>query len=150
VREVLEETGLLIKDDTVRFLTATNDIMASEHKHYVTIFMGCRPKSDGLEPRVGLNSCTFADGKCNIGRASADVRQVMEPEKCERWEWVTWQDMRRWAEVQMRQQDEDAAADESGRNSSAQVENRQLFLPLLSLLRQQSALDPGQSYELKP
>jgi 8-oxo-dGTP diphosphatase len=38
-REVLEETGLHVKADNVRFLTATNDVMASELKHYVAIFM---------------------------------------------------------------------------------------------------------------
>lgn len=74
----------------------------------------------------------------------------MEPDKCEKWEWVTWQNVRHWAEVQVRQQDDDADADESGRNSSTQRESRQLFLPLLSLLRQRSAMDPGQSYGLKP
>lgn len=37
-REVLEETGLAVRD--VRFLTATNSVMVEERKHYVTIFMG--------------------------------------------------------------------------------------------------------------
>ena len=53
MREVLEETGLQVKDDRVHFLTATNDIMPSEHKHYVTIFVACRPESEDLEPKVG-------------------------------------------------------------------------------------------------
>lgn len=57
MREVFEETGLQVKADTVRFMTATNDVMASEHKHYVTIFMGCRPEVTGLEPRVRTKSC---------------------------------------------------------------------------------------------
>ncbi|TKA73727.1 hypothetical protein B0A49_03174 [Cryomyces minteri] len=39
-REVLEETGLTVSD--TRFLTATNDLMEAEGKHYVTIFMGCK------------------------------------------------------------------------------------------------------------
>jgi 8-oxo-dGTP diphosphatase len=69
----------------------------------------------------------------------------MEPEKCERWEWVTWQDLRRWAEAQMCQQDGIA---ESSATSSVSLEIRQLFLPLLSLLRERSGMDPGKSYEL--
>jgi 8-oxo-dGTP diphosphatase len=72
VREILEETGLQIKGDNVRFLTATNDVMASEHKHYVTIFVGCRPESGGLEPRVRTNSSAKADEECNVQRATAD------------------------------------------------------------------------------
>ncbi|KAL8672705.1 MAG: hypothetical protein Q9168_002830 [Polycauliona sp. 1 TL-2023] len=36
-REVLEETGLKIKD--MRFLTTTNDFMPDEGRHYVTLFM---------------------------------------------------------------------------------------------------------------
>ncbi|KAE9395847.1 hypothetical protein BT96DRAFT_1021756 [Gymnopus androsaceus JB14] len=36
-REVLEETNITIKN--VRFLTATNDVMAAEGKHYVTVWV---------------------------------------------------------------------------------------------------------------
>lgn len=35
-RETLEETGL--KVSKVRFLTATNDILPADNKHYITIF----------------------------------------------------------------------------------------------------------------
>jgi ADP-ribose pyrophosphatase YjhB (NUDIX family) len=63
MREVLEETDLQVKDDSVRFLTATNDVMPSEHKHYVTIFMACRPESEDLEPKVGIVSCARAGGR---------------------------------------------------------------------------------------
>ena len=52
MREVLEETGLAVKHDSVRFLTATNDVMQPERKHYVTVFMGCRPEQEDLEPKV--------------------------------------------------------------------------------------------------
>jgi 8-oxo-dGTP diphosphatase len=71
MREVLEETGLQVKEDSVRFLTATNDIMLSEHKHYVTIFMACRPESEDPEPKVGIVSCARAGGECNF---SADLQ----------------------------------------------------------------------------
>ncbi|GAA5862212.1 hypothetical protein JCM3774_004825 [Rhodotorula dairenensis] len=67
-REVLEETGLVIAEPDVRFLTATNDIFATDKKHYITLFMACRVPADA-EPAV------------------------CEPEKCERWEWHSWQDL---------------------------------------------------------
>lgn len=61
-RETMEETGIEIKN--IRFAIATNDIFPVEGKHYITIFM-------------------VADYD------SGDV-QVMEPEKCEQWDWFDW------------------------------------------------------------
>lgn len=49
-REILEETGLAVRD--VRFLTATNDVFAAEKKHYVTIFMACCTVDDDPLPQV--------------------------------------------------------------------------------------------------
>jgi 8-oxo-dGTP diphosphatase len=62
-REVLEETGMQLTSAT--FITATNDIHAEE-KHYITIWMRC--EADG-EPRN------------------------MEPDRCEGWEWFTWDEL---------------------------------------------------------
>ncbi|KAJ5129285.1 uncharacterized protein N7515_005324 [Penicillium bovifimosum] len=94
MRETLEETGLQISD--VRFLTATNSIMAAEKKHYVTVFMGgiCE---EGVEP------------------------QTLEPEKCESWEWISWDAMRAYGEEEM-----------EGDGSRGM----KLFMPLLDLFRQ--------------
>ena len=50
VREIMEEAGLAIGN--VRFLTATNDVMVSENKHYITIFMGCTIIGAKKEPVV--------------------------------------------------------------------------------------------------
>jgi 8-oxo-dGTP diphosphatase len=61
-RETLEETDLQIKN--IRFATATNDIFSLEGKHYVTIIMLADYDSGNLK--------------------------VMEPEKCETWEWFDW------------------------------------------------------------
>jgi 8-oxo-dGTP diphosphatase len=61
-REVLEESGLKIKD--IRMGAFTNDIFEKEGKHYVTLFV----VSD-----------------YDSGEAS-----VMEPHKCERWGWFKW------------------------------------------------------------
>jgi 8-oxo-dGTP diphosphatase len=62
IRETLEETGLKIKN--IHFVTATNDIFSVEKKHYVTIFMKADYESGELK--------------------------IMEPEKCEQWEWFDW------------------------------------------------------------
>lgn len=65
VRETMEETGLTIKN--IRFGTVSNDIFASEEKHYITIFMLADYDSGELA--------------------------VMEPDKCEKWEWFDWDDL---------------------------------------------------------
>jgi len=61
VREVKEETNLNVKN--VKFYTCTNDYFEQEHKHYVTIFMQCELEDESAEA------------------------VVMEPEKCECWNW---------------------------------------------------------------
>lgn len=59
-RETLEETGLELGD--IEFADITNDIY-TDTKHYVTIFM----KAD------------YIDGE----------PQLLEPQKCTKWEWFT-------------------------------------------------------------
>lgn len=61
-REVAEETGTTIKQ--IHFITATNDIFVDEGKHYITIFMCAQHK--------------------------AGVPKILEPNKCETWEWFSW------------------------------------------------------------
>lgn len=64
-RETLEETGLEI---SVRGLgTVTNDIFASDNKHYITILM----VTDYLRGEP----------------------QLLEPEKCTEWRWCAWEDL---------------------------------------------------------
>ncbi|KAL5339817.1 NUDIX hydrolase domain-like protein [Aspergillus crustosus] len=67
-RETLEETGLEIDD--IQYLTATNDPMPADGKHYVTIFLGARVKPGQGEP------------------------QILEPNKCKEWKWVGWEELR--------------------------------------------------------
>lgn len=62
VREVKEETGVTIKN--IKQCTFTNDIFEKEGKHYVTLYF----------------TAEIASGE----------PQVMEPEKCESWEWFAW------------------------------------------------------------
>jgi len=61
-REVLEETGLRIKN--LRMVGITNDIFKEEDKHYITIYFVAEPETG--EP------------------------EVKEPDKCEAWEWFEW------------------------------------------------------------
>lgn len=64
-REVLEETGINIKD--IREGPFTNDIFTEEQKHYITIFM--------------------------LSNYESGEVKVMEPEKCETWEWFEWENL---------------------------------------------------------
>jgi 8-oxo-dGTP diphosphatase len=61
-REVMEETSLAVAN--TQYAAISNDIYTQEEKHYVTIFM----------------VCDYISGEA----------QVMEPEKCEQWEWFDW------------------------------------------------------------
>jgi len=62
VREVLEETGLKIRN--VRCGPYTNDIFTTEDKHYVTLFV--------------------------IADHDSGSPVVKEPHKCEKWIWSEW------------------------------------------------------------
>ena len=61
-RETLEEVGVKIKN--IKKIGYTNDIFKKEGKHYITCFV-----------------------KAEL--ASGEIKN-MEPEKCERWDWFTW------------------------------------------------------------
>lgn len=64
-REVMEEVGIKIKN--IKFQTLTNDINPKEKTHYVTLFF----------------TSSYNGGKV----------KNMEPEKCESWEWIKWEDL---------------------------------------------------------
>jgi 8-oxo-dGTP diphosphatase len=102
-REVMEETGLRAKN--MRYLTTTNDVMEREGKHYVTLFMVCERDGEGEEPRN------------------------LEPEKCDGWEWVKWEDLLNWVRIE----------NEAG---EGEVLERKLFLPLLNLVKQRPGIIP--------
>ncbi|KAK4154715.1 NUDIX hydrolase domain-like protein [Chaetomidium leptoderma] len=87
-RETLEETGLVVRAE--KLITLTNDIF-SPTKHYITIFVLCRRVDETQEP------------------------QVLEPEKCERWAWKSWSDVK--AVI------------------AGEVEQARIFLPIINLLR---------------
>lgn len=102
-REVLEETGLEISQ--VQFLTATNDYMPDEGKHYITLFMVCFRKNEQAVP------------------------QVLEPHKCESWDWFSWKDLQSAIAKQNEAQGSDAL-------------ERSIFLPLVNLVRQRPGTVP--------
>lgn len=65
LREVAEECGVIIAN--LRRGPYTNDVHESEDKHYITLFI----------------LADWAGGET----------QVLEPNKCERWEWCDWNAM---------------------------------------------------------
>jgi len=67
IREVKEEMNIDIH--RVRFGHVTNDIMANEGKHYVTIFM----MAECVDPNA--------------------IPENMEPHKCLGWESYSWEDI---------------------------------------------------------
>lgn len=73
-REAAEETNVSIPGDASRWrlLTTTNDWMASEGLHYVTIFM-----------------------TASVTAEERDAVRNMEPDKCVSWEWLTFDEVRR-------------------------------------------------------
>ncbi|KAJ5090330.1 hypothetical protein N7532_009014 [Penicillium argentinense] len=98
-RELLEETGLKVQN--LQFLTANNNVFrdVTPNKHYVTIFMG---------------------GVCEEGAEP----QIMEPEKCTAWDWVSWDEMVADAKIMV---------------SGEGTPSKELFLPLVELLLQRPA-----------
>ncbi len=65
IRETMEEANIKIKN--IAMGPFTNDIFVQEGKHYITLFA----------------ICEHAEGE----------PQVMEPEKCEKWEWYEWDNL---------------------------------------------------------
>lgn len=74
IREVKEEANLNIHN--VSFGFVTNDMMVSEGKHYVTIFMTAEVREEESE-----------DGKTIISPEN------MEPHKCDGWYSLNWDDL---------------------------------------------------------
>jgi len=102
-REILEETGLRVKN--LRFLTATNDVMERDQKHYVTMFVVCERVNGDEEARV------------------------MEPDKCEGWEWSSWEEL-----VELVEREKGV--------KEGEVLGRRLFQPLVDLVVQRPGVVP--------
>ena len=65
IRETAEETGLVI--DQLRHADFTSNIFADENKHFVTLFVEAQQVEGDPE--------------------------VLEPSKCEVWQWFDWDDL---------------------------------------------------------
>lgn len=98
-REVEEETGLVLRNIT--FAHVNNNVM-SDKLHYITIFMRAevpevrsraRFRRLPSSPEAGTPPC-FQYGRrqtCVLSFPPQDAEaKVMEPHKCERWDWMTW------------------------------------------------------------
>jgi 8-oxo-dGTP diphosphatase len=137
-REVLEETGLTVEG--VEFLTATNDVMpvsetstTGKGKHYVTIFMTARVKPRGEDAGTSTSMSTST---------SMPEAKVMEPDKCAKWEWVSWADLVRWANIQ-RNNEERPTTGSLGPAADVDAEARPLFSPMIDLLVQRPGITLG-------
>lgn len=106
-REVLEEIGMEIED--LSFLTATNSPYIDGSKHYVTIFMTARPKIPNAQPAL------------------------LEPDKCEGWDWMQWSTLLEWCEHQSQENSAAFPVDTS----------KLLFDPMIALVRQRPGLHPS-------
>ncbi|KAG0227740.1 Nudix hydrolase 15, mitochondrial [Mortierella sp. GBA43] len=62
--EASEETGLQLDTTSVKFVTANNNVMNDIDRHYVTVFVAASATGDA-------------------------VPKIMEPLKCNRWDWIT-------------------------------------------------------------
>ncbi|KIX94818.1 uncharacterized protein Z520_09508 [Fonsecaea multimorphosa CBS 102226] len=143
-REVCEETGLDVAE--IEFLTATNDVMPFESspltettgakdgkvvkgKHYVTIFMTARVQNDD-DTRSGMPEA-----------------KLLEPDKCAGWEWVSWDELVRWAGPQLKQlgwEVEGAGEGDGDGSTDRERDARTLFSPMIALLVQRPGVIPGQ------
>ncbi|KIW03499.1 uncharacterized protein PV09_05266 [Verruconis gallopava] len=81
-RELWEETGIQISEEKIHYLTTVNSVFESEGLHYVTVAVGCL-LDDDVEPKV------------------------MEPNKCECWQFITWPQLREYAEQDLQASDND-------------------------------------------
>lgn len=107
----------------MRYLTATNEVFEAERKHYITIFMGSVCEQ-GAQPEVRIIFfSSFFGALCLSCFFVFQVYwlthyQILEPEKCEAWEWVSWEELTTFGKA------------------GGQFESRELFKPISSLFEQ--------------
>lgn len=75
--------------------------MPEDNKHYVTLFMVCTRENDD------------------------DQAEVLEPDKCDGWEWVSWKELKEWIKV------------------AADARERKPFIPLINLVGQRPDVVPS-------
>lgn len=107
-REILEETGLEISD--IKYLTATNSPRIDGNKHYITIFLVAKQSDPSSQP------------------------EVLEPNKCEGWEWVSWDTLLSY----INNQTDGKTRDQGQTNNRADL----VFQPLIDLVQQRPGCRP--------
>lgn len=124
MREVKEETDL----DVIAFKSglSTNDVFVREVKHYITMFVLCKMENRDAVATVSVG-CKIIKKK-NI---LLTLLQVMEPEKCECWEW--------WRPEKLFSGKETGVVEETGEDGD--VKRYELFLPLKNLLKEFDTVD---------
>lgn len=102
-REILEETSLELGH--VQYMTAVNSPRIDGTKHYITIFMVASLADPEAQP------------------------QLLEPNKCEGWNWISWDTMLGWYK--------------DGQSGSHKGSENVLFLPMADLIEQRPGLTPS-------
>lgn len=95
-------------------------------KHYVTIFMTARVVQGAEGGSSGGH-----DSNPTTASTSMPEARIMEPDKCAKWEWVSWRDLVRWVELSLHGQD------------SRSPEARPSFSPMVDLLVQRPRVMDG-------
>ncbi|KAF5858658.1 Nudix hydrolase 15, mitochondrial [Aspergillus alliaceus] len=111
IRELDEETGLAIVN--IKFLTVTNDVFEEAGKHYTTNFL-------------------VAQAKYKYPSAV-----VLEPKKCERWEWFTWKEVKKYYE----------AGQPSNNDKYTKFDGKKLFLPTENLFKTRPDVRPWEKLQ---
>lgn len=122
-RETLEETGLRVK--AVRLAAVTNSVFVEDHKHYITLFVLCEMLDAEATPQVS-NTQSLRKEERRAPEAVVLTKlcyQILEPEKCESWEWVTWDTVCDWV-------------DHQGDQSDTKWADKKCFLPIIHLVRE--------------
>ena len=91
--------------------------MMLEGKHYATIFMVGRVSEE--DERMGKEA------------------RVMEKDKCEGWEWVTWEELEEMVRIER-----EFDAQGMSENMEGRAEVRRLFQPMKDLLEQRPGVSP--------
>ncbi|GFH14781.1 nudix hydrolase domain-containing protein, partial [Haematococcus lacustris] len=86
VREVLEETGITLRETDLSLAWANNNIFDDQQppKHYVTIFMHCCVPEETTASLMEPDKCEGWEWQPYGQETTASL---MEPDKCEGWEW---------------------------------------------------------------